>query len=296
MRFAVMRHPEVAKPFLVRMPDISFNISANEKQIDEIMKQVLATLEWKPAPDRRGAQQETCYEPVNDGSEKQSANEKDARITRDVDSAMSSELLDDLEDMGANPFNGTSERDNRRGVPLGVGNARRGKLLALALIREHQVRLSRRGNPTKVIEVTDKGWAVLAEYKRKTTHPTGRGSFLHIYWQHKIADHLKTQLSGANITVEDQTTGKAIDVLCRIGNSLMGIEISETTPAEHEVQRNIEEDLKCCNLVIVLTENERHLQTIQEFATKTLTADDFKRVMFSTLLDFYLCPVNFGGA
>jgi len=308
-RYAVMRHPEIAKPFLVRMPEISFNIPVTEAEISEMMEQVLATLRWTPAPDRNVArpvapiafndagdvERNEAQDGVVEGGYSDTGVHGAGRgtpISRDVDSAMSSDLLDDLEDMGANPFDAATERDKRRGVSLGVGNAHREKLLALGLIKEHQVRLVKRGSPTKLIEVTDKGWAVLAEYKRKTARPVGRGKFSHVYWQHKIAEHIRAELADATVTIEDQTTGKAIDVLVRTGSEVIGIEISETTPAEHEVRRNIEEDLKVCDLVFVLAEGAKHLETIRELTNKTLGDYDVKRVAFSTLLDFYLSPIS----
>ncbi|MBI3412992.1 MAG: ATP-binding protein [Candidatus Aenigmarchaeota archaeon] len=297
MRFAMMRHPEVAKPFLVRMPEISFNIPVTEEQIAEMMKAILAALKWTPASARNGttpAARNEAHHKEGDAAVngEPARDEKGEQESQYVDRSMDSTLLDYLQDIAATPFEAATDRDTRLGVSHGAGNGRRDKLGKLGLIREYQVRLVRRGSPTKLIEVTDKGWALLEQYKRKAKRPSGRGSFIHQFWQHKIAERITASLPNANVTIEDQTTGKAVDVLARIENQVIGTEISETTRPEDEL-RNIQADLKFCDVVFVLAEGEKHLQSIKELASKRLSGEDLRHVRFSTLLDFYLSPPPF---
>lgn len=133
------------------------------------------------------------------------------------------ELIDYMVAIDQEPFIGATERDKRLGLSDYKGNKLRAELKERMLGVEHTVSLGRRGKKLLLIEFTQQADEVFKAMKIKRTHYPGRGGLVHRFWQDTIKRHFEQQ--GAKCVIEDESTGKAVDVSVELKERKIAIEI-----------------------------------------------------------------------
>ena len=321
-RVVVVRHPNATRPFLVRVPDLDLPRLATEDQLNTLMASLLPTLSWKPVPATNGKSapqnrtrsaqaqratragtpdqrsdgvdhdeaQDTAHHDVNvDGPSDNRVTETPAR----TNDQLSKSLLVHLEDFAERPYEPQNHRYLRRKLSGYMGDMMNTDLMERGLTKEHFVRFGGRGSPTKWVELTDLGWQTVRAFNPKVQSPRGKGSFHHKGWQHKIADVVKERWPNAQVTIEDASEGKAVDVLVHMDGKVFGIEVSHTTRPEDE-ERNVINDLDFCDHVFVLAEKQSHLDAIRELVevSPDITPEQRGRVSYATLAEFIRDPLG----
>ncbi|MCL4540233.1 MAG: hypothetical protein M1378_11670, partial [Bacteroidetes bacterium] len=101
-RHAVMRHPNVMRPFLLRVPELDLEQSVPDEKIDEIMSPILASLKWKPSTHLNDVIANGAGTVIR---EKAKSQKQVILLTKDES--------DYLIDIARTPFEPSTERDRR---------------------------------------------------------------------------------------------------------------------------------------------------------------------------------------
>jgi hypothetical protein len=150
------------------------------------------------------------------------------------------------------PFLAATERDRRLGLSIYKGSNLRAALSGKELIRIHQANTGKRGGLIQLVEITDKGWEVLEDFKVGVKKPQGKGSFIHRFWQHKVQRWFLESFPGCKAVIEHSVLGKAVDVGVKVEGKRVAVEIlikgeeKELTNVIRDLEVGRDEAVICC--------------------------------------------------
>lgn len=268
-RCALMRHPNVAKPFLVRIPDLNLEHIMTEEQLNEIMAPILASLKWKPRPN----------EPLYDAA----PNNKSRSPNKKEPPLLVLDESDYLIDIAKTPWEPATERDKRLKLSGYKGDALRSKLTQRGMVEANKIATGKRGGQVSLLEVMQEGWAYLRSIKSGIEPPPGKGGFLHKYYQHKVQEMLVSAVA-LDVRIEDASTGKSVDVSAEINGQRVAYEIL-VTGIEKE-KSNIVKDVSGYDRVVMLVSDDRQLEELQEWIDSELDSNLRDKVEVSTIVEF----------
>ena len=153
------------------------------------------------------------------------------------------------------------------------------------LLKEVSTHLGKGSRITKFLYVTEQGFKLLGI---SYGSDNGKGGTLHRYWQSIIRMHAEGNGYQASIEESVSDTNETVDLGLHKDGKKIAIEISITTPAEHEVNNNITKCLKAgYHKIIVLALDESKMTEIQEYIKTVLSQDEQSIVTSGLVYDFY---------
>lgn len=171
----------------------------------------------------------------------------------------------------------------QQGLSGYMGDKLKKELIQQEYIKEITTHLGQRSRIAKFLLLTQEGFDALGiNYNAED----GKGGTLHRYWQTVIKIH--AQGKGYEVSIEEAipSTNEAVDLGLSQNGLKTAVEISVTTPAEHEVN-NISKCLKAgYDKVIVLTLEEDKMLEIQNLIKKVLSSEEQEKVATGLIYDF----------
>ena len=231
-RVALVHHPDIPKPFLVRLPDLQFR-QLTAEQLTEHRRYSLQVLGLadEVLPRERGLTEPPSSQPVADtgmASEEPSTEHSPVSELATTPTATAEPLSNDtqayLVDIARDPFLEATQRDRRLGHSGWKGNRVRAELVERGLVRLVRVNTYRRGGAFTACEVTQQGRGLLQEIK-VPYRVRGKGGFVHRYWQHIIQAWLRGQGHHAEIEVRSPGGEKQVDVGATVDGSRVAFEV-----------------------------------------------------------------------
>lgn len=274
-RRAVMKHPLVADPFIVELPELDFSQRISEQEIRERMAPILQSLRWVPR---------NVYEEPNG----QIAGGKSGAQRRKGQGVASppKEELDYLESIARNPFVPVTERDRKLGVSTYKGNKLRKDFCEKGLITIQHVDTGKRGAGITLIEISDKGSELLQRYQVNVKKPAGKGGLIHQFWQHQVQRWFLENYPGCKATIEQMVEGKAVDVGVEIEGRKVAAEIM--IKGEEKELVNIVKDLEVgFDEVVIVCEDKETGRSLQRKIGETLGERYCRVVSIRQLKEFY---------
>lgn len=297
-RFAVMRHPEFPKPFLVRMPDVEFGIPVTRNQVSEMMAPILASLKWTPAPSEETNQATRR----NDGGKR---NEANGTVTSNDEShearnggrynanasapanagkeILPAVLLDYLRVIANDQLMPTAERYQAQGLSAGKGDALTSQLVQRKLVEKVKVPTGRKGGQITLLEITSTGREMLERFGVKVNLPGGKGGLRHQYFQNKIAEWVRANHPDAKAVIEDASSGKAVDVSFVQSGKRIAIEVL-VNGIDKEMS-NVEKDSDYDEVWLV-AETQEQLTRLKEKVEAAFDAEQRAKLRFEHIAAF----------
>lgn len=213
-RHAVMRHPNFLKPFVVRIREVELEHMVSDERIAEMMAPVLASLKWTPSP--------YAAMPPGETNRKTSVGRSDVnsgdgapgieKQTKSEEQALDIELLDYLRAVARDLLVPKATRYEQIKLSAGRGDALSDALLKRGLIEEIKVPTGRRGGQPILLDFTNSGRELLARHGIKINTPKGKGGLVHQFYQNLMARWFAKNFPQGKATIEDMSSGKAVDV------------------------------------------------------------------------------------
>jgi hypothetical protein len=177
-----------------------------------------------------------------------------------------------------------AQLDRYCNISLYKGHQLRNKLAGRKYIEAHKIKTGKKGNPITVLEVTESGWQYLETIKAKVERYKGVGGFVHCYWQRKIKEWYERKYKGCKATIEDKSSGRAVDVGVYFGNKKTAVEIM--IKGEQKEISNVTKDLEHYDVVMCCAEDWEALNSLRERVEKEVEEDKRERVWFRVLSKF----------
>lgn len=191
-----------------------------------------------------------------------------------------------LRDIAEHPFAPALERDQRLSLSRYKGNLLRQRITETGLATLHRVSTGTRSGQLALLELTGEGKALLASVKVAVRHPRGRGSFIHRYYQHRLAEYAQRVWPAASVEVESHTpgSGRYADVAVRpSGEDAQTTAFEVFITGEEKEIRGLAEDLKLFGRVILCAETPEAIDSLKARATAVIPAPELERVTFSVI-------------
>jgi len=171
---------------------------------------------------------------------------------------LTKEQTDYLYEIARSPFEPQSKRDARLHLSGYKGDRLRSELQAEGLIRIHKLNIGKRGGLITLLEPTQKAYEYLESIKAKIAKPKGKAGFIHVFWQHSVAELFKEK---AEVWIEDSRGGKLVDVGMKMNGKNVAIEIA--LKGEEKELRNVARDLEFYDEVILLVEETKTYENLR---------------------------------
>lgn len=212
---------------------------------------------------------------VKDKSIKAGEPEQEEKISEEAE-----ELLIEVAE---NPFKKLSDRYQDLSLSSYKGNKLKKKLLDKGYVKEVELSLGAGGRP-KFLQLTEKGETLFEDIKPGEVYTVkGGGSFVHKFWQNKIADHF--QEKGYKTFIEFVVDESQLDVLAVSagGGERIGVEVALSPGGEMD---NIEKDLRAdLDKLVVACKNERVMSQVGKRARQKV-GEGVSEVRFCPVTDF----------
>jgi hypothetical protein len=294
-RQAVMHftgYPDSA--FLIQIPELDYKDKISDEEINEIMAPVLARLEWTPCPpedvDQKQNEATNSYRRAASSFRSVpealglSNNDTRGNGPASLNSIMIKEETDYLVAIAKSPFISVTQLDRSCNMSLYKGHQLRDRLAARGYVQDHRIKTGKRGNPLMVLEITEAGWQYLESIKAGVERYKGVGGFIHCYWQSKIKEWYERKYKACKATIEDKSSGKAVDVGVHFRDKKTAVEIM--IKGERKEIKNIKEGLEHYDLVMCCAEDWESLNSLRERVEKEVEEDKRDKVWFKVLKDF----------
>ena len=192
------------------------------------------------------------------------------------------ETLDYIESVATEPFLSIRQRNEDLGLSAWKGSELKKALLEAGLVREVAVHPGGRGERFKLLEFTQTGRRLLAEYGIAAPTGYGRGGIAHQWWVRTIAEWLEQQ--GLSPFVEDETQEVRVDLLVEARRKKVAVEVEMT---DGHVLENIRKDLAAgFDLVVTLLDNSIPAQRFEEALSAELESAFRPKVRLGHLQEY----------
>jgi hypothetical protein len=272
-RHGVLYCPQLGTPdaFLVRLPDLDFSRRASKEEIEQRMKDSVAGLEWSERS-----------EPARQTVTVERAKEPEAKPVASR-SGISMEAQKYLVAINAVPFLAATKRDASLGMTVWTGNHLREELLNAGLVKPHELKTGKRGRATLLLEITEKGEEELKSLKVKIRRREGIGGFLHQACASYIWDFYKRTMPNARIKIEDESSGKSVDVSVVDEAEGRSIAVEIVIEGVTKEEKNLRHDLLHYTEIVFVSNNAQTLEKVKRTALAALSQVDRDRVAFRLL-------------
>ena len=181
-----------------------------------------------------------------------------------------------------------TERDKRLGISGWKGNNLRERLIKKDVIEKVLINTGKRGGIITLVKMTANGRAIAESLGMRANGQKGKGSFPHQFWAHVIKTHYE-KTGEAKPSIENDSLGKAADVLLEMGDRKIAVEI-----AIHDNESfNVSKDMGVgFDEVWVCTETEETMEKIRESLRKNIGSEILEKVRFRLLTEFYERSAN----
>lgn len=261
--FAIIKQDEGhPKPFLVKMEKIEFPKDVTDQEVEAHSRKFI---EWL----NRDVQPRSTII-----IEKLKLNTGKRLVTKDE------EIF--LCNIARNPFMTITERFRALGLTNYLGGKLIKSLIYKGFLKKVNIRTGKRGNPPLLLQVTDRGTDYLKKNGVKI-HAKGKGGLVHQWWQKKIEGFYRE--IGQEAVIEPNIDGVNTDVLVIDANGKrIAIEVALSLNGQLE---NIQRDLKYFDRIVMAAETKPLMDKIVEASRSALGQEEFKKVKFCILGDFY---------
>jgi len=154
-----------------------------------------------------------------------------------------------------------TDRDKRLGFSGYKGDSLRARLAQRNMVAAHKIFTGKRGGQMTLLETTPEGWKYLNSIKAGVDPVSGKGGFLHKYYQHKLKARLADE--GCNAKIEDASSGKAVDVSAEIDGENIAFEILVNGVTKE--QDNILSDAESYDRIVMLVQDEKQRAELAEW-------------------------------
>ena len=288
-RHVIMRHPNFLKPILIRIPELDLEQKVTEEQIMEMMAPILSSLKWKPSPFANGVNgRETVkanpieHDMASDDTDYAVDNESENRI-KDEAKDLDIRLIDYIRAIADDQFVPSTIRDEKLNLSAGKGFARRSELLKLGLIEEVKVPTGVRGGQVTLLDITSAGRDLLARHHIKL-NAKGKGGLKHQYFQNVMQRWFAKHYTAGEATIEDVTSGKAVDVSFVDEEKKIAVEIL-VNGIDKELS-NIEADIQSFDEIWLVAESKEQSDKLAEKVRASFYADEMNRIRFELIGKF----------
>jgi excisionase family DNA binding protein len=277
-RAAILHYIDWKKPFLINIPELSFK-RLDRNFVNEFADKKMRELSY------------VAYEEENVNVrtfENERKEEKATEIKKAPGDSLLKEEMDYLESINREPFLPVTERDKRLGISGWKGNNLRERLIKKDVIEKVLINTGKRGGIITLVKTTANGRAIVESLGMKANGQKGKGSFTHQFWAHVIKTHYE-KTGEAKPSIENDSLGKAADVLLEMGDRKIAVEI-----AIHDNESfNVSKDLVVgFDEVWVCTETEEMMEKIRESLRKNIGSEILEKVRFRLLTEFYERSAN----
>ena len=279
-RAAIVHFIGWKKPFLINIPELSFK-RVNKSVVQEFMKEKTRELSYVPYEE----------EIVNIETRKDDISKEGTKVRRAPGVSLLKEEMDYLESIIREPFLPSTERDRRLGISTWKGNKLREKLIRKDLIEKVLINTGKKGGVITLVKIKEKGWAITESLGMRANNQKGKGSFTHQFWAYTIKTYYE-KTGEAIPSIENDSLGKAADVLLDFGDRKIAVEI-----AIHDNESfNVSKDLGVgFDEVWVCAETEEMMENIRENVRKNIGSEILEKVRFRLLTEFYVKSANIIG-
>jgi hypothetical protein len=185
--------------------------------------------------------------------------------------------------INAAPFLAATRRDASLGMTVWTGNHLREELLNAGLVRPHELKTGKRGRATLLLEITEKGEEELRMLKIKIRKREGIGGFLHQACASYISDFYKRTMPNARIKIEDESSGKRVDVSVVDEADGRSIAVEIVIEGITKEEKNLRHDILHYTEVVFVSNKAQTLEKLKTTSLAALSNVDRDRVSFRLL-------------
>jgi excisionase family DNA binding protein len=275
-RAAILHFMGWKRPFLINIPELSFK-RLDRDFVNEFAKRKAAELSYTPYEENGTEIRETKAEPEP----------KEKHVNAPGVSLLKEEM-DYLESIIREPFLPVTERDKRLGISGWKGNKLRERLIRKDVIEKELINTGKRGGIITLVKTTINGGAIAESLGMRANGQKGKGSFTHQFWAHVIKTFYE-RTGEAKPSIEDDSLGKAADLLLDFGNRKVAVEI-----AIHDNEcSNVSKDLEVgFGEVWVCTETEEMMEKVKRSLAEKIGSEILGKVRFRLLNEFIKRSAN----
>lgn len=268
-RAAVTHYPSFHSAFIMAARGLVPDGMISEEEIEAATQRALERLAWQ----EKAQQQKVVVRLKDEGK----------------DSPLPWDEQDYLMKVAKDPLVPATARDQANHIPLARGNALRQRLRAKGMVEEARVNVGK-GGQVLVVAPSTQGWRYLESIGAPGQKPPGRGGLAHCFGQFTVASALAKRYPRAQVRIEDGSVGKSVDV------SLVVEEEGQVLKAAFELLvkgegkeiSNIVQDLDVgYTTVTVCCETLEALESLRERCRRELKEEEWKKVRFSLLGEFW---------
>jgi len=270
-RFTIVHYLGWKKPFLIQIPELSFE-KADKGKIQEFMREKIKELRYVPSEEE---------EIVLESKEAKTEKPKDVAI-KEPGVQLLKEEMDYLESIMREPFLAVTERDRKLEISGWKGHSLREKLIKKEVIEKVAINTKKRGGVIYLTKVTEKGREIANSLGMGANILRGKGGFTHQFWAYRIKSYFE-QTGEAVPSIEDDSLGKAVDVSLIFRDKKVAVEIEIN---ENE-SFNISKDLfSGYDEVWICSESEEQIEQSKKRVQDNLGEETFEKVKFRLLSEF----------
>jgi hypothetical protein len=205
---------------------------------------------------------------------------------------LSKDALMWLLDLMERPFMQTTLRDRLLSYSGWRAKKVRDELEGLGYVKRHEIATGRRGGQLALEEITEEGYALLAEIQVAVKRPRGKGGYVHKFWQHKVAEWARQNYEGARVRIEDDPGAhKSVDVAVYLARPVEGDEravaFEVLVEGEGKELSNVAKDMEAgFDEVVICVERMEIAERLRGKVRDLLGPEISRRVKFHLLAQF----------